>query len=343
MATYLDALAFREIFGRTLRRPESGSMQAFIVAPVQDSMDDKEFNRMVRIVNQSLIRCIDYGEVFYVSREMTEFLMRIVNEQMQHVEVFHIDVGDLPSLTGFVYFDGPIPMPTIYSPTGFQNMTALLWDQFATTTSKDVDEPHLYYGGSAGIENAEVVGKIIYSVCEAPNAQQRSQSGRWKTRHWIPAMFGEHMTADMVNYTENDVLTRDNSLSADEIERDRADSKMALGILLKLLTLWVRVIQQEIPVRHPSEPRHDKVMAREGRPPAIVKVTHLRRYAETTTAGAGLVDVDWAYRWEVRGHFRNQRVGPGRSLIKKVWVPKHIKGPADKPLVIRDTVTSLDR
>ena len=94
-------------------------------------------------------------------------------------------------------------------------------------------------------------------------------------------------------------------------------------------------------MRHPRPSSYDKVMHKEGRPPADVQVTHLRRYENKPPTG--LVEVDWAYRWKVKGHHRWQRVGPGRAFLRQVWVREHVKGPADKPLVERDKLTALDR
>ncbi|WP_458630194.1 hypothetical protein [Tsukamurella ocularis] len=38
------------------------------------------------------------------------------------------------------------------------------------------------------------------------------------------------------------------------------------------------------------------------------------------------------HRWSVRGHFRNQAYGPGRSLRRRIWIADHVAGPPDKPL-----------
>jgi len=131
------------------------------------------------------------------------------------------------------------------------------------------------------------------------------------------------------------------TLTPEEIEQDKKDTRVALDTLFKIIRVWTNVIQQEIPVRHPRPSAYDKVMHKEGRPPADVQVTHLRRYEQRPPTG--LVEVDWAYRWKVKGHHRWQRVGPGRAFLRQVWVKEHIKGPADKPLVERDKLTSLDR
>lgn len=45
--------------------------------------------------------------------------------------------------------------------------------------------------------------------------------------------------------------------------------------------------------------------------------------------------VDWSHRWLVRGHWRNQACGPKREKRQTVWVTPYVKGPDDKPLVIK--------
>lgn len=343
MATPNDALHFREIYGRTLRRPERGQEHAFVVAPYWKDMSRQQMQDMTEKVRRSLYRCIDYGEVFYVSREMTEYLMGIVNHpRNKERTLWHLSQGDLPSLTGFVYFDGPVPMPTMYSKTGFQNCVAILWDQFThdNIPRERTGNPGLYFGDSS--EPREVVGKIIYSIVEAPNQKLRDQFGPWKPRHWIPAQYGQRWEPDMVNWNhrEEPAGVRDDLSPLDE-QKDQEDSEEAMRILMRLIEAYCLVIQQEIPVRHPRPSNYDKVMHKEGRPPADVKVTHLRRYEHTPATG--MVEVDWQYRWKVRGHERWQRVGPGRSFLRRVWVKEHVKGPAGKPLVERDSITSLDR
>lgn len=346
MATPMDALYFREQFGRQLRRLERGGSQAYQVAPLTNDMRPDEIAAMIDQVRRSLIRCIDYGDVHYVSAEMTDVIQGIIREHLDGERVFHIDQGDIPSLTGFVYFDGPIPIPTIYSPTGYQNLRAVLWDQYAVAPNEN-GEPRAYHGI---LERAEerpvVIGKILYTVCDTPNQEQRERYGPWKTRHWIPAPWGQRFdpwtARDSLAHDQDDSHFRDDELSEEEAEKDRADTVAAFDTLFKVITCWTRIIQEEIPIRHPRSKDYDKVMHKEGRPPADVQVTHLRRYAHSKDSH-GMAIVDWAYRWEVKGHYRWQRVGPGRQFVRQVWVSKHVRGPADKPLVRRDSVTSLDR
>jgi hypothetical protein len=347
MANPMDALSFREMYGRTLRRPDRGWQQAFVVAPLIEGQTDDDVEGVIENVRRSMVSCIDYGEVHYVSADMTEVLQRLVDQYLSEKTLFHLDQGDLPSLTGFVYFDGSIKLPTMYGADRVQNLRAILWDQFSYGERKSGDQtmdPNrsqtgLYFGPTER-KDLTVMGKILYTVCDTPNPSQRDLYGPWKARHWIPAPFGTRLSADTVNhYTTPPGIQ--SPLSPFEEEQDAKDSEAAMLIVLRILLAWTRCIATEIPVRHPADRNYDKVMHKEGRPPAAVKVTLLRRYSDTPPHG--LAEVNWAYRWEVKGHHRWQRVGPGREQLRRVWVKKHVKGPADKPLVVRDSVTALVR
>lgn len=46
----------------------------------------------------------------------------------------------------------------------------------------------------------------------------------------------------------------------------------------------------------------------------------------------------YSHRFIVRGFWREQPYGPNRSLRRRQWIPPFVKGPADKPLVCKDTV-----
>lgn len=54
-------------------------------------------------------------------------------------------------------------------------------------------------------------------------------------------------------------------------------------------------------------------------------------------------DVTWHHRWIVRGHWRKQPCGPGRSQIRAVWISAYVKGPDDAPLLQSTKVNYLVR
>lgn len=41
-------------------------------------------------------------------------------------------------------------------------------------------------------------------------------------------------------------------------------------------------------------------------------------------------------QWIVRGHWRNQRVGPGGEATKRIWIQPHWKGPQEAPRLFRE-------
>ena len=69
---------------------------------------------------------------------------------------------------------------------------------------------------------------------------------------------------------------------------------------------------------------------------STVQVIALRSYERVAVAEDGHA-VDWSHRWFVRAHHRT--LPDARSII----VRGHIKGPADKPLVLRDRIYDVRR
>lgn len=73
--------------------------------------------------------------------------------------------------------------------------------------------------------------------------------------------------------------------------------------------------------------------------PADVRLIDVRRKAAPATHDDGESHhVEWSHRWLVNPHWRQQAYGPGRSLRKPVFILPHVKGPADKPLVVKPAV-----
>jgi len=47
---------------------------------------------------------------------------------------------------------------------------------------------------------------------------------------------------------------------------------------------------------------------------------------------------EYSHRFIVRGFWRDQAYGPNHSLRRRQWIPPFVKGPADKPLICKETV-----
>lgn len=66
--------------------------------------------------------------------------------------------------------------------------------------------------------------------------------------------------------------------------------------------------------------------SRRDRPPAPVRIVDLRRLVPAP-AEPGDGGREYHHQWAVRGHWRQQAVGPQRSQRRPTWVAPHIKGP----------------
>lgn len=72
----------------------------------------------------------------------------------------------------------------------------------------------------------------------------------------------------------------------------------------------------------------------------VLAVLRRRRYA--TEAEREQEAREYSHRWIVRGHMRNQpfgsRTAEGGQRHERIWIAPYIKGPEDKPLVVKDRV-----
>lgn len=105
----------------------------------------------------------------------------------------------------------------------------------------------------------------------------------------------------------------------------------------QLYAAFVTLLHQEgiaqTTVERPSRPVARRT-ERAGLPRelASVRVVRLRELRHGEHEHGGGERREWSHRWIVQGHWRNARVGVGRTQRRLVWVSPHIKGPSDKPL-----------
>ena len=70
--------------------------------------------------------------------------------------------------------------------------------------------------------------------------------------------------------------------------------------------------------------------------PTEVGVTTFRRLKHHPPQTSS--DREYSHRWVVSEHWRNQPCGPGNRDRRPMLIPPHVKGPLDKPLVVKNTV-----
>ena len=132
------------------------------------------------------------------------------------------------------------------------------------------------------------------------------------------------------------------SLPATEPITDDIDgSRLAVSYLLA--ATWVLMMTPTVATAIPSTPdgRDARLRARMGELPARITTIDLRPLRTVPPEGVEVPEGggrEYRHRWVVRGHWRNQAHGPGRSLHRPVWVPSYIKGPGGAPLLAREHV-----
>lgn len=113
-----------------------------------------------------------------------------------------------------------------------------------------------------------------------------------------------------------------------------------------LVTSLNTVMSQTIVSTSVIEPTRDqgRRLERSGVEPDFGRIVlvHLRRRRETNEANPDPTPADYSHRFVVRGHWRNQW-HPSVESHRLVWIDDYIKGPEDRPLIVKDPLYWLHR
>jgi hypothetical protein len=130
------------------------------------------------------------------------------------------------------------------------------------------------------------------------------------------------------------------------IPHDDPDRQASMIEDRRLLACFWALCSQKITLEERWEP--DRRMRRQfergwrGKPiPPSVRVIRLREPMRRTD-GAGTGEVEWSHRWLVGEHWRRQWHGSTGQHVPTL-IRSYVKGPSDKPLLIRETVKALVR
>jgi hypothetical protein len=110
-------------------------------------------------------------------------------------------------------------------------------------------------------------------------------------------------------------------------------------------SLWM-LLQQRIAIKEHlalnRATRRQWSREHETAPPPSIIVVRLRRPSNPDGSESVSTPVDWSHRWMVDGHWRNQFY-PSTGDHQPTWIAPFIKGPGDKPLVLKDRVYTFVR
>lgn len=109
----------------------------------------------------------------------------------------------------------------------------------------------------------------------------------------------------------------------------------------RLVSMWALASMPRLVVNEPAHVnRADVRRAKRANLPSDVRFIDLRAPEHAPTRREGK-NVDWSHRWIVNGHWHQVAYGPGKGQRRSQWYAPYLKGPKDKPLVVKETVGVL--
>lgn len=142
--------------------------------------------------------------------------------------------------------------------------------------------------------------------------------------------------------TYNVAVVSDKGYSPEELQELFSFDTRTDPTLRWLVTMW-RLMQQPLTSVEKEFPSRQmrRQLERKNAKDRHVSVITLRRKPER---GHGDSEVQWSHRWLTRGHWRRQPYKEdGETVYRHIWIHAHLKGPEDKPLLVREHVYSLQR
>jgi hypothetical protein len=114
----------------------------------------------------------------------------------------------------------------------------------------------------------------------------------------------------------------------------------AASLAARLLTTWLLMSQPMLSARTrlPADRDVARAYRRQNRPVPDVTLIDLRHVKTAIDPDAEHATRTYSHRWVVRGHWRNQAYGPGRSLRRPLFIPSYVKGPDEAPLKLSEHV-----
>jgi hypothetical protein len=252
---------------------------------------------------QMMIGSLRDAETVFVAAHMTDFLTRSATTYPN----IPLHADSLPLTSGFVFFERviPIDVPSVWK-EGDQSRRESRIVGIRALSWKSVTDPGLLDGifvtawGDTGNRYPWPTGVVGWNWGEG-----------WK---------------DFGAVDPDPDLT---ALTREEVRNMLLVVRRLLGTLFEFMRQRILFAPQRPVERHARKRVEREGWAHE----PLVRVVELRRrerigQPEPATAN----EHEWSCQWMVRGHWRQQPVGPGRGQRRALWIMPYVKGPEDKPL-----------
>lgn len=151
----------------------------------------------------------------------------------------------------------------------------------------------------------------------------------WSLMHGSPIMFDTDPTKGYVIDEDGEVVEGE----------DREQANKIYGHIQCFWRLMSQLVMTPEPL--PRQARRQRQRAKRIDTVTILKLRRYRHRMDHEGDGPG---VEYSHRFVVSGHWRNQPYGSKKDrYYRQIWIAPFVKGPEDKPLVIKKRGVEFDR
>ena len=296
--------------------------------------------KAIEVYVEDVIRAGMSAECFFIKDEMTDLIL-FASEKLDETDLF--DPTLAPTDKGFAYFEKPVPLIDIRGRELLINV--ITWEK---------------------IFNEEVGSFVISMSCWNDTAKKHQELLRKIGRfHWIKS---ETVKSGTTVGSKEIELTEQELQAIKETTFDKSYGVSNLGInnwaweeyrekiitnptnIVRILHAYWLLMSQTIveQSKEKGDRAQSRRLERENCPTEVVVIQFRKRkyYNERGEETEESKKIDWSHRWLVGGHWSLQPykdpVSKG-EIKKRIWINPYVKGPEDKPLVMKDKVYVLAR
>jgi hypothetical protein len=291
-------------------------------------------------------RMMYWAKTTWVQADICTYLEAAVKNMPP--SILHSD--DLPYDQGLVIFDRPMPYFDYLEDRGGKSselarmpLRAIAWSRATSVGKRD------FLTGEKSVSDG--IFMWVYTDLAFINEVYRDEL----VVRQAPPMAGPHLLlVDITAWLFDDELwsdgTEEQTLPQGPFMEREPDRKLSphMSLLRRyILALFLFMKQEIVATTHERPPRPARRRAERAglTSPDSIVVIHLRRMKHASKGSdedeAERQEVEWSHRWIVRAHWRQIHDKNGRPRL--VPVREHVKGPDDKPLVVKERIISVDR
>lgn len=244
-------------------------------------------------------RALRRAELYWVSRDMTQLAVATAPEMPEWTPAIAC-----PTPSGFMWFSAPIGSTPDVPPEGFTD---------DGTPAEAVLGAGQIQGIHWSLHEGRTLTVTLYGGCT-------DESQRARTRPLARGIYeiGIYQLIADVSFSPMSGAIR---------EPWAAEMVHTLG------AAWILMQQPTVATTRRTRGRGAGVGGKKKpEKTSLVQVIELRRLAYKHSEEKGHSTREYHTRWMVRGHWRQQRVGPGRKYTKPVFVSPYLKGPDGAPI-----------